>query len=113
MFGTGVEGPEDLGFPGVEDQDPEDDEDYDVPQDASSDGEAPSLYEGYTSDHASDPPAVEGRRPTVVLGDDRCLIPYTPLNSNVTRICGRYCTGPGGCQRRMPLVTRNNCRNEG
>ena len=96
----------------MEDQDPEDEEDYDIPHEEPSDGEGPSPYEGYTSDHAPYPLEVEGSRPTVALDVDRCLTLYTPLNSKVPRICGRYCTGPGCCHRRvtLPHVQLRNSR---
>jgi hypothetical protein len=48
------------------------------------------------------PVEVTGRRPTVDLSGDRCRVIFTPINSSAARICGRYGTGPGVCQRSVP-----------
>jgi hypothetical protein len=67
----------------------------------SFEDEDPAPFEDYASDNAGDPED-EDVDAIVELVELMCRAVYTPLNSNISRICGRYCSGPGSCQRRVP-----------
>jgi len=47
--------------------------------------------------------AAEDAEATILVLEDRhCRVVYTSYKGTVNRVCGRVCTGPGSCQRRMP-----------
>ena len=52
------------------------------------------------SDYGGDPEDAEAT--IFVLEDRHCGVVYTHYKGTVNRVCGRVCTGPGSCQRRMP-----------
>jgi hypothetical protein len=62
--------------------------------------DADSIGDEEVSDYGGDPEDAEAT--ILVLEDRHCRVVYTPYKGTVNRVCGRVCTGPGSCQRRMP-----------
>jgi hypothetical protein len=74
----------------------------DMNEESFEDEEPPPMWDrSYESDNAGDPDDEEVDS-IVYLVELMCRAVYTPLNSSISRVCGRFCSGPGSCQRRVP-----------